>query len=383
MKDSFHLDVMPGGNMTFHSGSPTLNILDIDWNTQRLQHPATDHFSRPKVMEITSHRHIAFTVCSNNYLAQAKTLEQSLRTSNPDFIFVIGLADIKTPDVDYAMFETSVIVELNEKIIPGYGDMISRYGIVELNTAVKPFFFRHLMQQYPDCASVFYFDPDIFVYQSLDYLLNLFSTANILLTPHFLTPLPVDTKYPKEFMALNYGIYNLGFIAVKSNSAETSRFLDWWCERTFNYCYYNTCEGLFVDQLWINLAPVYFNGVHIVRHFGCNMGPWNIYERTITKQGDQGETLLQNGEALLFYHFSSFDFKDYLNLSADYNRTSIRDSKQLQAIYKSYGAAVKKNKFEYYKTLSCNLNLVTTHPPLKSRILGPFVSLAREVWKKI
>jgi hypothetical protein len=36
---------------------------------------------------------IAFTICSINYLAQARTLGDSLKSTNPDVLFFIGLVD--------------------------------------------------------------------------------------------------------------------------------------------------------------------------------------------------------------------------------------------------------------------------------------------------
>ena len=36
---------------------------------------------------------IAFTICSINYLAQARTLGDSLKATNPDVRFFIGLVD--------------------------------------------------------------------------------------------------------------------------------------------------------------------------------------------------------------------------------------------------------------------------------------------------
>ena len=43
---------------------------------------------------------LAFTICSVNYLAQARTLGDSLRQTNPDWHFVIGLVDdLKTANL--------------------------------------------------------------------------------------------------------------------------------------------------------------------------------------------------------------------------------------------------------------------------------------------
>lgn len=50
---------------------------------------------------------------------------------------------------------------------------------------------------------------------------------SILLTPHIYTPVPVDGKKPGENTFLNYGIYNLGFLALK-NDFTAREFAHWW-----------------------------------------------------------------------------------------------------------------------------------------------------------
>jgi hypothetical protein len=48
----------------------------------------------------------AFTICSINYLAQAKVLADSLKKTNPDYEFVIGLCDkIDDSGVDTSKLE--------------------------------------------------------------------------------------------------------------------------------------------------------------------------------------------------------------------------------------------------------------------------------------
>ena len=48
---------------------------------------------------------IAFTICSNNYLAQAKTLGDSFLEFHPDWKFIIGLCDEFDSSFDYSAFD--------------------------------------------------------------------------------------------------------------------------------------------------------------------------------------------------------------------------------------------------------------------------------------
>jgi hypothetical protein len=333
-------------------------------------------------MNASFNSNVVFTVCSNNYLGQAATLQQSLVKKHPDWKFFVALVDVKSPDIDYSIFDKDTLIELNEEIIPGYRNMISRYSIVELNTAVKPFFFEYLVKYFPSASALVYLDPDTFVFHSLQYLNTSLTESAILLTPHFLTPVPIDGLNPPEHMVLNYGLYNLGFLALDGKRTEAQEFLKWWGERTFNFGYHNLCEGLFVDQLWVNLTPVFFSSVQILRHFGMNMGPWNLFERSIVSlEGDN--IVLSNGENLLLYHFSSFDYTQPTRMSVDYNRTKVEAQPLLAELYRNYGDQLKSNNVQYYSKLKCQLPLITNNPPLKNKIAGPLISFARNMWKKI
>ena len=44
---------------------------------------------------------IIFTLCSNNYLANAKTLGDSILNHRPNTMFVIGLVDERNCEIDY------------------------------------------------------------------------------------------------------------------------------------------------------------------------------------------------------------------------------------------------------------------------------------------
>jgi hypothetical protein len=50
------------------------------------------------------------------------------------------------------------------------------------------------------------------------------------------------------------------------------------------------------------LAPVFFEGVHVVRDPGYNVASWNLTHRRLVIN-DHGEILV-NGQPLRFYHFS-------------------------------------------------------------------------------
>ncbi len=257
---------------------------------------------------------LAFTICSVNYLAQARTLGDSLRQTNPDYHYIIGLVDkLSEANLPAKLMPEYPMIEVDTIGIPDFAAMCDRYDITELNTAVKPFYIDYLYKTYPDASQVIYFDPDIIVFQPLNELNKALTTYSLVLTPHICSPTP-DWERPNEQHHLNTGIFNLGFIGLR-NDATARQFVDWWKDRLVYECRIDLCSGLFVDQQWVNFAPVYHNNILIDHHLGYNMAYWNLHER-YSKQNDAGEWLVssknepsqdQSTEKLQFFHFSGYN----------------------------------------------------------------------------
>ena len=76
---------------------------------------------------------IAFTICSNNYVAQAKVLFHSLYQTNPDYKLVLGLVDKMTTKINYTMEDTHIeVVEVEKLGIPDEHNIYKKYNIIEL-----------------------------------------------------------------------------------------------------------------------------------------------------------------------------------------------------------------------------------------------------------
>jgi len=288
---------------------------------------------------------IVFTLCSNNYLAHAKTLGDSLLKYHPELKFIIGLVDKKDSAIDYDFFKPYEIVTYDELCCAEFSSMISRYDIVEFNTAVKPFYFEYLFNLYKHLyEKIFYIDPDIYFYKSLDTLIEILDNSNIVLTPH-LTVAPENVTLD-ELVAMRHGHFNLGFIGVRLSS-ESSRFISWWKERLVSHCVVDKPMGLFVDQKWINLVPLYFEGVYIFKHQGYNMAWWNFSERELLLFNNNYYVNRMDQE-LVFFHFSGYRpdsdlFTGRVNSSSSF---SFSNKPELETIFRDYGIQLEMNRYK-------------------------------------
>jgi len=244
-------------------------------------------------------KRMACTIVSANYLHFAWTLAESFLKYHPDDEFHLLVVD-RLPE-DFTQLNPDVhVLEVESLGLPEFSSLAFKFDLLELNTAVKPSFIKHLFTLGAD--KVIYFDPDIYVFHSLELIYDELDTCSIVLIPHILTPTP-DAEHVYERDFLGTGVFNLGFIAV-SNSSQGRDFLDWWEDRCLNFGFHDLRAGLFVDQKWMNLAPCLFDNIHILRHPGCNAAYWNLHERTLSEV--EGDYMINGAFPLVFFHYSGY-----------------------------------------------------------------------------
>ena len=281
----------------------------------------------------------ACTIVSPNYLPFARTLAQSYLRHHPDHsFFVLLVADVH--DKEIFLHEPFNAVLMNELPLPNIKCLAMRYDLLELNTNVKPTLMKFLLARY-ELDALIYLDPDIYIYNPLAPILEMFRSSDIVLTPHLTSPLPDDASSPIEREILYNGTYNLGFIGVK-RSSESIQMLDWWEARCLREAFSEGRSGLFVDQKWINLVPGIFEGIGICRDLGCNMAYWNLDERTLSCS-DAGY-LVNETAPLRFFHFSGTDVDDPAMLSKNTDRFSLKGRPDLAPLFSKYKTEIGQNR---------------------------------------
>ncbi|TDB29243.1 hypothetical protein ATCM_17225 [Stenotrophomonas sp. ATCM1_4] len=225
-------------------------------------------------------------------------LADSLKRHNPKAIFVLCLVEREVPKLasDFEHFDHVVLAK--DAGWENFDSFMFRHSIVEASTAVKPRFMQYLMERFTESGKFVYLDPDVLVYGEFVELEALLDKHSIVVAPHLLRPGNVDM----EISSLAHGSYNLGFLAV-SRSANSEKFVGWWAERLFLFCYDDKVRGIFTDQKWIDLAPSFFD-VHILKHHGYDFATWSLLGSDLREQDG---AYVVNGDPLRFIHFSGLD----------------------------------------------------------------------------
>jgi hypothetical protein len=277
----------------------------------------------------------AFTICSNNYLAQAIVLGKSWLRHHPETRFAIVLVDELDDAVDYGRDERFILLPLGEIPLDNLPELVRRYNITELNTAIKADAFLHISRTYkPD--KILYIDPDVRVYGRFDEVLGLLDDHDLVVTPHYCTPID-DDKSTTDVAMIGIGLFNLGFLAIARPESMTP-FFEWWRERLYRYCHYNPARGLFYDQVWMNFIVVFFDKWHVLKHPGYNMANWNFHERVLSQVGDDAY-LVNDRFPLRFFHFSGYKLGSPDVIAAYHTRYTFDTRPDVVHLYDAYREA--------------------------------------------
>ncbi len=244
------------------------------------------------------------TIITANYLPYALALLESVRSFEPDVHFNIFISDTDAQSFSNSLNDRNVSFHFaNDVCRSGIGQQIrDKYQTTDHDAfrwSCKPIFINHLIR-INGYERVLYFDCDIYIFDAFRFLFDVLKKHHVLLTPHWRTKEPEIDSEEYRFL-FNHGLYNAGFVGVNTQGTEA---MDWWARCCLHSCARGSFEGEYVDQSILNLMPVYFEGVHVLRHKGCNVAIWNRHECRRVMQQD-GTVKIDDTYPVVFIHFSA------------------------------------------------------------------------------
>jgi hypothetical protein len=152
-----------------------------------------------------------------------------------------------------------------------------------------------------------FLDGDLFFFSDVQLLFDKLDHSRVLLTPHWRSKDPKADE--SNFLQLfNRGIFNAGFVGVNSEAID---ILKWWADMCIYKCEFDSAAGFYADQTYLNLMPVYFDGVEVLRHKGCNVAAWNRLE-CVRSMDSQGTVLIGGLFPIVFVHFTASIIREIL-----------------------------------------------------------------------
>lgn len=143
---------------------------------------------------------------------------------------------------------------------------------------------------------VTYLDADLFFFSSPEALLREWdeSGGSALITEH--------RYHPDYDQSATSGIYCVQFMGFRADERGRA-ILRWWGERCLEWCYARHEDGKFGDQKYLDDWTTRFPGVHVLRHLGGGVAPWNLRRYRV------GPGPVVDGVPVVFVHFHSLRWR--------------------------------------------------------------------------
>ena len=160
------------------------------------------------------------------------------------------------PDVDIRIYDAADVWSPEEQ-----AQLATRPIGIQAMTAKPRILLKALEQN--GHGPVYLTDLDVFYYRSPHRLAEAFDDANVLLFPQW------SDRFTWSRL---HGSINGGLVGAR-RGAEA--MLSWWSGLCFDRCDFDLANGYFGDQVYLELAPIYFRNVQVYRGFDENVAPWN------------------------------------------------------------------------------------------------------------
>lgn len=311
------------------------------------------------------------TIASANYLGKVQALLQSLEKVEPNREVFVLLCE--APSVcEQLSAETGVRFLSPEDVCSDWKQMAFYYNVLEFNTALKPFLLSKLLGR--GFRGVVYFDPDIEVYEDLGPIREAMARHDIVLTPHVCVPIPNDGFKPNMADCIRAGQFNLGFVGV-SNTEQGRAALAWWQSVCIDRCLFDPSHRYFVDQFWAAAFPSLVDRCGAIRHPGCNVAYWNIFQRELTQIGGRWKV---DGQPLLFFHFSGLDADDVTAVSRYQNRVIAPVGGDLHRLLSGYLSTCARMTWNKFTNVPYSFSRYSDGTPISARDRRAYLYLSYE-----
>ncbi len=263
----------------------------------------------------------AVTVCTLDHLHQARALVGSLAEHEPELPCFVVLVDW---DGESAVdLGAAVPIAASRMGLEDFPFLALKYSATDLCCALKPAAVE--LAASLGFTRVIYLDSDLLLFAPLRQLRAALDEARFLVLPHTVAPLPFpgdSSSRPTMGDLYSAGVYNAGLFALQID-VESKRFLADWAEMI---CGPGGFAEHQFEQHAFNWAPCFLDGVSVFRTRTYNVAYWNLHDRGLRYRGldSGGQSQWEvDGEPLVAFHFSGFDWRHPTRLSRHDNRTSL------------------------------------------------------------
>jgi hypothetical protein len=242
---------------------------------------------------MSGHREFC-TLFDSNYLFKALAMYDSLERHCPSFRLTAFCFDEEAERMlallDLPHLSTVSLKELETFDLELLATKDDRTPLEYCCTATPtlPLF---MFANRPDLDEITYLDADLYFFADPAPLFTELGGDSVLIIPH---------RFPKHLRHHEVnGFFNVQFLTFRRDENGLT-CLQWWHDRCIEWCYFRLEETRFADQKYLDQWPHRFDGVHILRHKGGGLAPWNVSGYDVRVVGD---AVMVDDDPLVFFHF--------------------------------------------------------------------------------
>jgi hypothetical protein len=234
------------------------------------------------------------TLFDSNYLIKAVAMYRSLERSCPSFHLTAFCFDELAEEMLAKLGLEHLSVVPLRAIEAHDAELLSTKSDrspVEYCWTATPALPLYMLDTRPELDEITYLDADLLFFSDPEPLFEEMGTDSVLITPHRFSP-----EYADQEMN---GIYNVQFMTFRRDERGLEA-LNWWHDRCIEWCYYRLEDGKLGDQKYLDDWPERFEGVHVLRHKGGGLAPWNASQYEVRERGGR---ILVDDDPLVFFHY--------------------------------------------------------------------------------
>lgn len=236
------------------------------------------------------------TLFNSNYAARGLLMYESLVKTCTDFyLYIFAFDDTLLNYLRQQKLSNTTIISLeefeDERLLNVKSERSERAYCWTCESLTIQYCLNHFNVDH--CT---YIDADMYFYSNPQVLIDEMGDNDVLLTEH---------RYTESENVIYGGRFCVQFMTFR-NTENGRKILDWWCDRCLEWCGEDHKEGLFGDQMYLEDWPERFDRVHILKHLGGGVAPWNMQQYIFYRENGRilgKEISTGKNFDLVFFHF--------------------------------------------------------------------------------
>lgn len=311
------------------------------------------------------------TLFDSNYLDKGIVLYQSLEEAESDFkLYILAMDEECFSILNRMELQHLVLINMKNFETDDLKRIRKERSRQEYCWTCGCFTIKYVLEYYrePVCT---YIDADMFFFDSTQRLFDEFNKSgkSVGIMPHRFP----DCTEGRQQEQLS-GKYCVEFNTFKNDSAG-KKVLKWWCNRCLEECRGQGTGSGFGDQKYLDRWEELFDCIHVYRHRGAGVAPWNVSQyRIVQKENGKKEDILlrtkktEESFPLIFYHFHQIVYLNRNQISTGINLRPGKTDRRWEEIYKVYLRRLDKVRRELKKNDYIDLYASTKYKQLPDKL---------------